>query len=360
MAALTRKLLKLFGASGSASDFGQFGSLADATKVTSKDLDTLQANAAWAEGWQDATLANNRPAYQDFNGWQYVHAYELFYLYEKGIAEWIATQTYYIGSFAQDGSGNLYKSIQDTNLNHALSDASWWTPLTFYTPVTGGTKALNIAYASTTTITAAADEIIVSSGDKITSFSHTMNSAGTGANGLDAGSLSTNQAWYLWAIRKVDGTNAVLASLSGTAPTMPSGYTQKTLIGGFRTDGSSHIIPFLQRGKYYFYTPGLSMASGNNSGVLTTFSTATFVPPLLSKTVMTKTEAGAGACAVSPISTDVGAYSGSKFLTGDATSYSGYFSTVPIITADTLYFAGNATNSNVYCYGYIIDQVALN
>jgi hypothetical protein len=47
---------------------------------------------------------------------------------------------------------------------------------------------------------------------------------------------------------KVDGTTASLASTSATAPTMPSGYIYKRRIGSFVTDGSAHIIAYLQDG----------------------------------------------------------------------------------------------------------------
>ncbi len=132
---LVRAPLIQFGKDGSASDFGQFGSLADGSKVTSKTMATLQANAAWLLGWQDAVIANKRPAYQDFNGLQFVHSYELCYLLQTGVPEWNAATEYFIGSIVNDGTGVLYKSIQDNNTNHATSDGAWWSVVvTTFTP----------------------------------------------------------------------------------------------------------------------------------------------------------------------------------------------------------------------------------
>jgi hypothetical protein len=58
--------------------------------------------------------------------------------------------------------------------------------------------------------------------------------AGTAAGGLDTGTVGNNE-YYLWAIMRPD-TGAVdyLFSLSATAPTMPTNYTVKKLIGWFR------------------------------------------------------------------------------------------------------------------------------
>lgn len=52
----------------------------------------------------------------------------------------------------------------------------------------------------------------------------------TGVNGLDTGAVATDSVYYLWIIRNPT-TEQVggLLSLSATAPTMPSGFTQKQL-----------------------------------------------------------------------------------------------------------------------------------
>lgn len=85
------------------------------------------------------------------------------------------------------------------------------------------------------------------------SISLTINTSGTGANGLDTGSLASNTWYHLYLIS--NGTTvAGLASTSATAPTMPSGYTYKKLIGSFRTNGSTQFFRMLQRGAEMQYT----------------------------------------------------------------------------------------------------------
>jgi hypothetical protein len=76
-------------------------------------------------------------------------------------------------------------------------------------------------------------------------------SAGTGAGGLDTGSVGADTVYYVWLIRKdSDGSIDALFSLSATAPTMPAGYTYKRRIMSVCTDASANIIPFNQAGDH--------------------------------------------------------------------------------------------------------------
>lgn len=71
----------------------------------------------------------------------------------------------------------------------------------------------------------------------------------SGAGGIDTGSKSANSGYFLWLISKADGTTEGMFSLSGTSPTMPSGYVNKRLIGFIYTlVGSSAVQPFVVNG----------------------------------------------------------------------------------------------------------------
>lgn len=64
---------------------------------------------------------------------------------------------------------------------------------------------------------------------------------GTNAGGLDTGAVG-NSDYYVWAIGRTDGTvNDILFSLSSTAPTMPTNYTFKRLIGWFKRVGGTNV-----------------------------------------------------------------------------------------------------------------------
>jgi hypothetical protein len=96
-----------------------------------------------------------------------------------------------------------------------------------------------------------ADEMLVkdASGNPqlLLSFSVTIDLTASGANGLDTGSEASNTWYYAYAIAKADGTKAGLFSTSATAPTLPSGYTYKALIGVVRNDNSSNFYTFYQQ-----------------------------------------------------------------------------------------------------------------
>lgn len=135
MAKIARKNQKIFGSGASSTQIGVFGSLAAGSAATSTDPDTIQSLSNYLNGWYDAIVGFNSPAIEDANGLDYLWSYQLAYHFQAGIPEWNSATTYYIGSIANDGAGKIYASIQDTNLNHALTNTTWWKVLA-YNPLT--------------------------------------------------------------------------------------------------------------------------------------------------------------------------------------------------------------------------------
>lgn len=127
MPKITRKNQKIFGASALTNQLGVFGSLAQGAPAFSKDPETLQSLAKFDQGWFNAILGNSNPAIEDINTLFYVGFYQLAYILQAGVAEWSSLTTYYVGSLVNDGNGNIYKSVQNDNLNHAVTDPAWWT-----------------------------------------------------------------------------------------------------------------------------------------------------------------------------------------------------------------------------------------
>src|SRR6185437_3654356 len=94
----------------------------------------------------------------------------------------------------------------------------------------------------------------------------TIDCGTVGANGLDAGTL-TNSTWYhVFAIGKTDGTTALLASTSLGSPTLPATYTLKRRIGSFKTDGSAHIVVFIQSGDEFRWAASVADVNATNPG----------------------------------------------------------------------------------------------
>jgi len=142
-------------------------------------------------------------------------------------------------------------------------------------------------------------ELIVKSGTNrklLLSGNYTLNSAASGVNGLDSGTLAANTWYAVYVIYDVDtNTKASLMSLSATNPTLPTGYTHFARVGWIRTDGTANKYPlsFSQKGRNVTYKVAagsnvpdavilISTATGTfgyTSCVYSALSVANFVPP---------------------------------------------------------------------------------
>lgn len=120
----------------------------------------------------------------------------------------------------------------------------------------------------------------------------TVACAGTGANGLDTGSLANNTWYYFYIIyNPTTETVAGLASTSATSPTLPSGYTFSYRVGAIRTGGSATFIRIKQVGNRAQYvvvtsstTPNVPQMTTGASGdpsvpTWTAVATGNYVPP---------------------------------------------------------------------------------
>lgn len=221
-------------------------------------------------------------------------------------------------------------------------------------------------------VTITADVVVLADGSGISkqfaAVNVTASSGSVGANALDAGTVA-NSTWYaIWLIGKSDGTVAALLSTSGTAPTMPSGYTYKYRLGWVRTDGTAKFNRFVQRDKKVRYmvvaasaTPGLplmvSAASGNTTTPsYTTLDVSPYVPSTAAAiTVLLRaiTAGGSGQRLIvmnpSPAyglgANGVNPPVASSVATDATQGISPYFteSTIQFETAQTLYYACQAT-----------------
>lgn len=110
--------------------------------------------------------------------------------------------------------------------------------------VKGSNDGMIVKWASQTTVDIDANEIILADSNNIpyrtTSVNLTADTTGSGANGLDTGAIANSTQYYLWVIYN-GSTTASLISLSKTAPTMPSGYTYKALVGFFYNNTAGQI-----------------------------------------------------------------------------------------------------------------------
>lgn len=122
---------KVFASEAPLEEMGQFGSALATTKFNTKDVAEIQALPAYTQGWGSAIISeNNYPAMEEMNGVLNVMSYHTGYLYQEGIPTYSSTQEYSVTSWVKDLAGEkVYKSLQDGNKGHSLTDPAWWMEL---------------------------------------------------------------------------------------------------------------------------------------------------------------------------------------------------------------------------------------
>ncbi len=371
MSKLTRVFQKQFGVNAGNSDVGVFGSLAAASPQYSKDPETIQSLNAFLTGWAAETIANNRPALEDFNAIDFLTFYQLCYLLQTGVAEWNAETTYYIGSIVNDGTGVLYKSLANDNIdNDPTTEADKWEEV-IPNPTTGGVagsyKNLKVVRASATQVTVTADELVLENTDheKVSVFGVNQSAAITssGAGGLDTGS-EANVWYYIWIIRKSsDGTVAALLSASATTPTLPAGYDQKALVSAVHNTAGD-FVDFTQSGDKYNYKVWITLATGSGSvASWTSIDTTDSVPSALSTRIDLAMYGYAGQ--VMFVTNDSGIDPGYEGIHGKYAiapyGNATYVNIVPIsleiLTANTIYENASSADPILYCTGFAINKL---
>ncbi len=123
MANLTRYKQKIF--ANNSNQVGVFGT--GTNKVASKNVETLQS-ADYEDGWSAAIITDkNYPIWQERDGVDYGFSYQLAYLMQKGIPDWLSTETYYQNDYCKVGNV-IYYSLQDNNIGQNPSTTSgYWS-----------------------------------------------------------------------------------------------------------------------------------------------------------------------------------------------------------------------------------------
>lgn len=133
MTRLTRKNLKVF-ASG-ASNNGVFGSLQANNPTKTNDVEQIQSLPAWENGWVSATESSDMlPPLEEAQAINYVGTYQVAYILQEGVPEWLSTCEYHLGSWVKsDASGKniIYESLSDNNIGNAVTDTSKWMAVSF-------------------------------------------------------------------------------------------------------------------------------------------------------------------------------------------------------------------------------------
>jgi hypothetical protein len=182
--------------------------------------------------------------------------------------------------------------------------------------------------------------------------------AGTAAGGLDTGTIATLTWYYFWAIYNPStAATDILISLSASAPTMPSGYTYKALIGANRTDGSSRFYGFTQRGKTAQLTITQLLASGSlGSTTVPTWSAvsiSTSVPSNANRIKIQLCNPTSGSGCMAAPNNGFGAIDAtSQQPPYIAANFPSSTTGEMVIESSNIYYAGNGADSNLRLVGW--------
>jgi hypothetical protein len=235
--------------------------------------------------------------------------------------------------------GGVTSDIQTqlNTLSAAVSGTYWTSP--------SGLIVKNNAVAPNTQIDIDANSVsmanaAVTAWITSSSVNLTVNCAGVGANGLDAGALANNTWYYFYVIYdSIGGTTAGLVSTSATAPTLPGTYDYKKLVGVMRTDGSAHFLLFIQYGNTVNYYLERNEASGLTAAAYASQALA-YIPPNIAVRWRVKID-------ISNATSDFA-------LSLDGTNkYTGQYGpiqnsvTIPIVTSQTIYYQRNSGTGNM-------------
>lgn len=178
----------------------------------------------------------------------------------------------------------------DTDGNVAFKDVSTIIPSNAFADRLGyyairtGTKTIDVNFKSFIVADSGVTNFLGVTNSSVKTLTLTTN----GANGLDTGSLAATTIYYVFLIyNQTSGSSAMLASTSGTAPAMPTGYTYKRFVGMFRTDASSNVaegynqvgnlMRFGTAGSYATFQKTGGATNGFASGAIASYISTDFV-----------------------------------------------------------------------------------
>jgi hypothetical protein len=145
---------------------------------------------------------------------------------------------------------------------------------------------LKLSYISTTSIGITDGDCRNSTNvnDIIVNSALVVDGANNGVNGLDQGDLANGLIYCVYAIGDSTQNNspAGILSTDTSSPVLPFGYDMFRLIGHVKTDGSAHILPFVQTGdgatRRFTYDTLITVLTAGNATSFTNVDCSASVP----------------------------------------------------------------------------------
>ncbi|MDN7488467.1 hypothetical protein QZM35_12235 [Burkholderia sp. AU45274] len=231
--------------------------------------------------------------------------------------------------------------------------------------VVGTTRNAQMSVASASASAAfTADEIVVETAlggapIRLANFNKTINLAATGAGGMDTGSAPASGYVALYAIyNPTTGTSALLAtnctgsvaSSVYSAGSMPAGYTASSLVSVWPTNGSGQFIKALQRDRRLDFQRTTAATSTSQVPEFAAVSVSSIIPKnavscsgWLQVTCQASSSSQPAFNAATSVASDSTGLGDQQFATANASTniytYVSMFRDVPVLTAQTLYWA---------------------
>lgn len=220
------------------------------------------------------------------------------------------TLTYNATSLLLPGGNNIITKAGDSAIVCYLGSGNWQVLhyqsgllLPNVQPPPGSFKNLVVTVSTDTVLAVTADALTLQdvSGRTYlaTSVSLSNTITGTGANGLDTGTLTVQNFYYVYAIfNPSTNTLASLVSLSPSSPTLPSGYTFFMRVGAVFYATTGRLWRTIQRGRtaqlitgtFPVGSPAISSGSvgtyNSTSPTLSSVSLTGFVPTTAAKVIV--------------------------------------------------------------------------
>jgi hypothetical protein len=233
--------------------------------------------------------------------------------------------------------------------------------------IQGQFKNLSVITSATVTCTVTADAVAVSDGSTsfttLTSVSVAIAGGSTGANGIDTGSLSASQWYFVYVIYNPSTlTAAGIISLSSTSPSFASaaGYTQWARVGAIRTDGSVHFLRTIQKNYRAAYvissggaTPTTQVVILPSASGASTIPVSSAVPSTASEIYVVAQLNAAASGSLGANSTEASTTGGIASLQVNSTAGVSQFLTGSIILQSTSIFANATGGIAVWATGWV-------
>lgn len=282
-----------------------------------------------------------------------------------------------VGAFLTQAAGDARYTQRSSNLSDLTNVSTARTNLgldnAFKAGISGASSNLKASATGTNaTVTVTADSICLKNASNeqvvLNAVSVAPSLAASGANGLDTGASAVSTWYYVWVIWNGTITSGLL-SLSATSPTMPVGYTHKTMISVVRSDSTANKFPisFIQAGDDWQYKPAAGSnlvgsaplaASGIAGNVITptyvAVSVSNYVPQIATSVDVQMSLSAANGNVIAAPSEQYTTLAAvfMRLANPAATAAANSSSRRMVLESTSIYWASNASDGGLYISGF--------